>query len=533
MTNSNILIANARVFTADKDGPNAEAIAIEGNRIAFVGSNADAESFRGPDTRIIDAQGRTVMPGFIDSHFHLLNGAKELRFAQLQEVRSLEMLREALVNYAEANQRSEWIAGIGLIYGVLPDGSSITRHHLDEIIPDRPVCLVAYDGHTSWANTEALRRANLLHGREVGTFGEVVMGGDGLATGELCEPPAMNLVEDLIPEITEKETLDLLAHAVRMAASYGLTSVHNMNGDLDDLRMYQKLEDRGEMLLRVYVPFLVRPEMKTDALNEALTMRDASSNKVRGGLVKFFMDGVIESYTGLLLDDYEGRPGWRGVSNFEPEHFTELALAADKHGLQIAVHCTGDGAVRRVLDSYEIVRRQNGARDSRHRIEHIELVGDADVTRFAGLGVIAAMQPAHSPLTVDSTDPWPARVGPARYRRSFAWTTLREAGARLAFGSDWTVASMNPMTGIYAALNRVPWQEGDPHQSQTLEDTLLGYTRDAAYAEHKEHEKGILKTGYLADVVMLSEDIFQTPKEEMLRVKAALTICDGEVTHES
>ncbi|PWB69777.1 MAG: hydrolase [Anaerolineales bacterium] len=532
MTNSNILITNARVFTAGKDGPDAEAIAIEGNRIALVGSNADAESLRGPDTRVIDAQGRTVMPGFIDSHFHLLNGAKELRFAQLQEVRSLEMLRGALVNYAEATQGSEWIAGIGLVYGILPDGSSVTRQQLDEIIPDRPVYLVAYDGHTAWANTEALRRADILNGREVGSFGKIVTDDEGLATGELREGAAMNLVEDLIPEVTAEETLDLLARAVKMAAGFGLTSVQNMNGDLKDLSVYQKLEARGEMLLRVYVPFLVYPEMNPSVLSEAVAMRDASSNKVRGGLVKFFMDGVIESYTGLLLDDYEGRSGWRGTAQFEPEHFTELALEADKHGLQIAVHCTGDGAVRRVLDTYEVIRNQNGARDSRHRIEHIELVGDADVPRFAELGVIAAMQPAHSPLVVDSTDPWPARVGPARYRRSFAWTTLREAGAHLAFGSDWTVASMNPMTGIYAALNRAPWQEGDPHQSQTLEDTLLGYTRDAAYAEHMEHEKGVLKEGYLADVVMLSEDIFQTPKEKMLRVKAVLTICDGEVIYE-
>jgi predicted amidohydrolase YtcJ len=286
------------------------------------------------------------------------------------------------------------------------------------------------------------------------------------------------------------------------------------------------------MLMRVYVPFLVYPEMKPDVLSEAVEMRAASSNKVRGGLVKFFMDGVIESYTGLLLDDYEGRPGWRGTAQFEPEHFTELALEADKLGLQIAVHCTGDGAVRRVLDSYEIVRKHNGPRDSRHRIEHIELVGEADVPRFAELGVVAAMQTAHSPMEVGSIDPWPVRVGPKRYRRSFAWQTLREAGAHLSFGSDWTVASMNPMTGIYAALNRVPWQDGDPDQSQTLTDTLLGYTRNAAYAEHMDHEKGILKTGYLADVVMLSEDIFQTPKEEVMRVKSALTICDGEITYE-
>ncbi len=532
MTHSNILITNAKIFTADNDLPNAEAIALNGNRIVYVGSNTDAESFRGPNTRVINAQGCTIMPGFIDSHFHLLNGAKDLRFAQLQNVRSLEMLRGELLNYAGSSSRSEWIAGIGLVYGLLPEGKSITRHHLDEIIPDRPVYLVAYDGHTVWANTEALRRANLLNGRDLGSFSQVVMGEDGLATGELREA-AGNLVEELIPKVTKEEMLDQLARAVRMGASYGLTSVHNMNGDINDLRVYQELEARGEMFLRVYVPFRVEPEMKLDVLGEAVEMRSASTDKVRGGLVKFFMDGVIESYTGLLLDEYEGRPGWRGTSQFEPEHFTELALAADKHGLQIAVHCTGDGAVRRVLDTYEIVHRQNGGRDSRHRIEHIELVDDSDMPRFSQLGVIAAMQPLHVPKEIGSFDPWPARVGPRRYRRSFTWQTLRKAGARLAFGSDWTVASMNPMTGIHAALNRIPWQDGDPNQSQTLEDTLLGYTRDAAYAEHMEHEKGILKTGYLADVVMLSEDIFQTPKEDIKHVKAMLTICDGEITYEA
>jgi len=413
----------------------------------------------------------------------------------------------------------------------LPDGRSVTRQHLDEIIPDRPVFLVAYDGHTAWANTEALHRADILNGRALGEFSTVVVDEEGSATGELREPDAMDLVEKLIPAITEEETLALLARAVKMAASYGLTSVHNMNGDIKDFRLYQKLEERGEMVLRVYVPFLMIPDMKHGALYEAVEMREASTDKVRGGLVKFFMDGVIESYTGLLLDDYEGRLGNRGTAQFESEQFTELALEADKHGLQIAVHCTGDGAVRRVLDSYEIVHRQNGGRDSRHRIEHIELVGDSDVRRFAELGVIAAMQPAHAPLKVDSFDPWPARVGPSRYRRSFAWQTLREAGAHLAFGSDWTVASMNPMTGIYAALNRAPWQNGDPEQRQTIEDILLGYTRDSAYAEHMEHEKGIIKEGYSADIVILSEDIFHTPKEDIMRVRPVLTICDGEITY--
>ena len=536
MTYADIIIINGLVFTAEnKEGyARNEAVAIKGNRIIYVGSNEKAWELSNESTYIYDAHDNTVMPGFIDSHFHLLDGAIDLRFAQLQNVRSLEGLKGELLKFAEANpsgERTEWVAGIGLIYGVLSNGESLTRHHLDEIIPDRPVYLVAYDGHTAWANTEALRRADLLHGRELNEFDQVVMGEDGLATGELREA-AGKIIENLIPPPNDEERLALLARAVKMAASYGVTSVHNMNDNLEKLRVYQESEKRGEMDLRVYVPLLIKPDSKPSDINEAVEMRAASSNKVRGGLVKFFMDGVIESYTGLLLHEYEGRPGYHGTAQFEPEHFTELALEADKHGLQIAIHCTGDGAVRRVLDSYEIVQKQNGGRDSRHRVEHIELVDDSDVERFAQLGVIAAMQPAHAPLTVDSFDPWPARVGPKRYRRSFAWQTLRDAGARIAFGSDWTVASMNPMTGIYSALNRAPWQDGDPNQAQTIEDILLSYTRDAAYAEHMEHEKGILKEGHLADVVVLSEDIFSVPKEEIERVHPFLTICDGKITHQ-
>ena len=534
MTHATLLLHNANVFTADPDRPRAEAVALHGNRIVFAGSNIEAKRLAGPSTRLIDARGRTVLPGFIDSHFHLVSGAVELRSAQLQEIRTLEELARALQDQAAKNPHTPWVTGIGLIYRLEPGGLSPTRHDLDKMIPDRPVYVEAYDGHTAWVNTEALRRADLLNGRDVGAFGKVVVDADGLATGELREPPACQPVFDLIPKPTAQEKHALLRRAMQMAASHGLTSVHNMNGDLADLELLAALERAGEMLLRIYMPLTVLPEHTPRHLNEAVGMREQfPGGLARGGLVKFFMDGVIESYTGLLLDDYAGQPSARGAANFEIEHFTELALEADRLGLQIAVHCTGDGAVRRVLDTYELLRARNGPRDARHRIEHIELVGDEDRPRFAALNVIAAMQPAHRPTSASGADLWPERVGPQRFRRSFAWRALRDAGARLAFGSDWTVASMNPMTGIHAALAAPLWQAGDPPQRQTLEETLLSYTRDAAYAEFKEHEKGILKEGYLADVVMLSEDIFQTPPEEILRVQPDLTICDGRITHET
>lgn len=529
---ADLLFLNARVFTADPGRPRAQAVAVTGNRVAYVGNNAEAENWRGPLSRVIEARGRTVMPGFIDSHIHLLSGAEELRFAQLQEVRSLEALAYALRTHIEKNPDTEWIAGIGLAYLLHPLERSLTRQDLDFILPELPTLVVAYDSHTAWANTEALRRAGLLNGRNVGSFGEVVLGADGYATGELREGAAIELVYDLIPKPSPEEKHALLLRAMREAAVYGLTSLHNMDGDMAQLEYYSACERAGGMLQRVYVPLTVKAEMEPGALSEAVEMREKyRGGMVRGGLTKFFLDGVIESYTGLLLEDYEGKPGLRGQANFEPEHFTDLALEADRLGLQMAVHCTGDGAVRRTLDAYAMARERNRRKDARHRIEHIELVSDADLPRFARLGVIASMQPLHRPVSSSGADLWPARVGPGRFRRSFAWRSLREAGATVAFGSDWTVASMNPLAGIQAALTAAPWQEGDPDPRQTLEESLLSYTRQAAHAEFMEREKGILRPGYLADLVLLSEDIFEVPPEEIGSAKVDLTVCDGRVTH--
>ncbi len=532
---ADILIHHARCFTADPDAPRAEAVAVRGNRIVFVGSDADAEAFRGPRTRVIDAQRRTFMPGFIDSHYHLLTGSIELGHAQLGEVQSFDALGEALRAFAAEHPRREWLAGYGLPYLVLSGGRMLTRHDLDAVVSDRPLFVMAYDGHTVWANTEALRRAGLLKdGKTVAPNSEIVLGEDGLASGELREPGAYRPMLDLVPEPNDTEKRALLRRGLRQAAEFGVTSVHNMNGDADDLALYAALEDLGEMTLRVYVPYSVRPDTPFESLaGEAIAMREMHrSDVVRAGCVKFFMDGVIESYTGLLLDDYEGRPGLRGDANFSAEHFNRMAIEADRLGLQIFVHAIGDAAVRRTLDGFETAQRANGRRDSRHRVEHIELIHPDDLPRFKQLGVIASMQPLHAPMSATGIDVWPSRVGPSRWDRSFAWRSLREAGARLAFGSDWPVVSQNSLLGVHAALNRMPWRAGGADHRQTLADTLVAYTRDAAYAEFQEDEKGQLKVGMLADMVLLSDDIFNVPIENMDRVKPALTMCGGRVVFE-
>jgi predicted amidohydrolase YtcJ len=478
---------------------------------------------------VIDAQGKTLLPGFIDSHFHLLWGCIWLGSAQLQEVKTKEDLKKILLDFASENKTTAWLDGRGIKYGVIS-----TRQELDAIIADRPVYVGAYDGHTAWANTKALEMAGILHpGKEIGPNGIVVRGEDGLATGELREEDAMKAVHGLVPEPSEARKRELLKLGMKQITATGVTSVHNMNGDMQEMMTYAAVEDAGEMLLRVYVPYWVKPDATEEMLAEAAEMKKVQGEFARGGAAKFFMDGVWESYTALNLDPYADDPDATEDGIWSLERFTQMAAACDKLGLQIFVHCCGDGAVRRTLDGYEAVQKLNGKRDSRHRVEHIEVIHPDDMPRFKELDVIASMQPIHSPLTGQDADVWLTRTGPQRWPLSFAWRDLKNAGARLVFGSDWTVAPFNPMLGLYAALNRQKWEPDNPDQRLTLEETLIGYTRDAAYAEFQEHEKGQLKEGYLADMVLLSDDIFQVPPEELKDVKPLFTMVDGKMVYEA
>jgi predicted amidohydrolase YtcJ len=466
------------------------------------------------------------------------------------------------------------VTGSHLKYGVLPGSTGSLeadgpRQCLDAILPDRPVAVMAYDYHTLWANTRALELAGILQGGETGPNSEIVIGLDGLANGELREPAAYGKVlaltgvwgraaGGLVGEsdaAIDTETLvqdrTILRQGLALAAKAGITSVHNMDGNLRQAGLYAALEDLGELTVRVYIPYSVKPETMPQDLDEAIAMRTqfpgssacAGTHLVHAGLAKFFMDGVMESWTALLLDDYADRPGWKGDALYSLEHFTRMAAECDRRGLQIAVHAIGDGAVRRTLDGFEAVQRLNGVRDRRHRIEHIELVHPDDAPRFARLGVIASMQPLHAPTAAYGDDIWPLRAGEARWGRSFAWQMLRQAGARLIFGSDWPVVRPYPMHALFAALGRQPWKPGQPEQRQALDDIIAAYTRDAAYAEFQEHCKGMLRPGLLADLVLLSgnleaaasgvgEPAASSRETDLQSIEPVLTICDGRIVYE-
>jgi predicted amidohydrolase YtcJ len=337
---------------------------------------------------------------------------------------------------------------------------------------------------------------------------------------------------DIIPHPGDEFIRRQLSKAAHGLNQKGITSVHNMNGDMKDLIAYAAAEDSGEMMLRVYVPFEVKPDAKEADLQEALAMAKSPSGYVRGGAVKFFMDGVWESYTAYNVHPYADDPNVKVEPLFTLEEFTRLGAACDKLGLQIAVHCCGDAAVRQTLDGYEAIRKLNGFRDSRHRIEHVEVCQPEDMPRFKELGVIASVQLSHASLNLAQSGVARERLGEKRWPLWQPWRDLKNAGAIMAFGSDWTVVPYDPMTHIFTALNRDKLSPDSTDQRLTMQECLLGYTRDAAWVEFMEHEKGVIKENYLADLVLFSHDLFQTRPEDILDVKPILTLFDGKVVYE-
>jgi predicted amidohydrolase YtcJ len=530
---ADILITNARVFTGGPAAPDAEAVAIRGNRIVFIGSNYEAKDWRGKITRVIDAQRKTLMPGFIDCHFHMLMGSLALEDFHPDDIVEYVEFVKKLKAFSNSHPDNEWLTGFGLQYNVGPNHTPLHREHLDAVVDDRPVYIIAYDGHTAWVNTIALKKAGIFNGGECGENSEIVLDGHGEATGELREQGAREGIETLLPIPNQDEKSQLLQKGLKLASSFGITSIHNMDGDLDQISLYSSLEETGELSVRIYASYSVSTQTSNRDLEDVIALKhEYHSDILHVGSIKLFMDGVIEAYTGLLVDEYADCPGTYGKSNYETALFNKVVLESDSLGLQIFTHSVGDGGVRRVLDAYAAAAHQNGHRDRRHRIEHIEVIHPDDIHRFAKSGVIASMQPLHAPPSVDSGDIWLSRVGEKRWPYSFAWSTLRNAGATLVFGSDWPIVSQNPFMAIHNTLNRSPWKEGLLDHRQSLTESLLSYTRDAAYAEFQEKHKGQIKPGYLADVVVLSDNIFNISPDRMNEVHPLLTIMNGNIVYE-
>ncbi|MBU2327368.1 MAG: amidohydrolase [Alphaproteobacteria bacterium] len=552
---ADMVILNGRVRTMDNSHAVAEAVAVCGNRILAVGSNAEISSLAGPSTRHIDARGGTVMPGFNEAHMHIFGGSVALGELSLFGVKGFDALSQAVTAYAAANPHLPLLVGQSTDYTILSEEERVTRHHLDRIISDRPLLLVAPDRHTGWANTIALHMAGILEGRDVGVGNEIVMGEDGLANGELRETNAMRPVASMSvtggreglgvgtggePEaVTAAERardIAILKNGLSYCASLGITSFQNMDGNLYQLEMLEEIDKTDGLPVRVRMPFHMKNFMPlSDLTDKAVAWRARfDSDKLRCNFVKLFMDGVTEGETAAFVDDYAHKPGWKGEPLFSAEHFGQVAVEANRLGLPVAVHAIGDGAVRLVLDGYQASIDANGPRDNRNRIEHIEVVHPDDIARFATTGTVTSMQPTHPPGSAGlPLEPYLTFIGRGRWPYAFAWKTLVDAGAKIVFATDWPVSPLPPLHCIRDAMTRRLWDDDMPDHRLSLDQTLAAYTKTSAWVEFMEDRKGMLKPGYYADIVVLSGDIATVASEEIANLKVALTICDGRITHKT
>ncbi len=551
---ADIIITNAKVLTMDGDTPRAAAVAVSGNTVLAVGTADEVAALAGPSTRTIDAKGGTVMPGFNEAHMHIFMGSLSLVQLNLHGVWGFEALKAAVLDYAARHPDETVLIALSADYTILGTGETVTRHHLDRILPDRAFIMYAPDHHTAWANTAALKLAGLLHGRDVGVGNEVVMGEDGLANGELRETNAISPViqlastggreglgiltgddpQNLTPEQRAADRA-ILKRGLEYCASQGLTSLQNFDGNLYQLEIMADLEKSGELPVRIRIPFHIKNFMDLSMLDTAAEWKKRfASPMVRGDFVKVFVDGVIDSQTAYMLDGYGDRPDYDCEPLFTHEAFNEIAIRADSLGLQVAVHAIGSAAVRMTLDGFEAAAKANGKRDSRHRIEHIELIHPDDIKRFAELGVVASMQPVHVPGgSCFPLEPSTARIGEDRWQYAYAWRTIKDAGARMVFATDWPISPVSPFGCMKDAMTRKLWKEGLPDQRMTLAESLTAYTSEGAWVEFMETEKGLLKPGYLADIVILSGDIEATPADAIDTLATMATICDGRITYEA
>ncbi len=550
---ADLIITNARIITMDPARPFAEAIAITANRILRVGNSADVMELRTSKTRVHDNKGNTVIPGIIEGHVHLFIGAAELQLLNIRENQNFESISAAVAAYRAKNPGLKFIHAIGATHAQFGAGIEINRQLLDRIVSDVPFVVGCFDHHTLWANTKALEVVGILGGRKLNTGNEIVMGADGLATGELREFEAFapmlgmgtsggresaGIVTGCNPEppataAQRAQDIETMRAGIAHANSLGITSMHNMDGNAYQLELLHALEQEGKLNARMEVPFHFRNTMQLSHMDEAVAFRDKyKTDMLHSGRVKLFIDGVMETLTALMLDDYPGYPGNRGAPLYSADEMNAVVARADALGLQISTHAIGDGGVRRTLDAYDFAQRKNGKRDSRHRIEHIELIAPSDIPRLVKLGVVASLQPVAG-VGVPGTpqEPILSRVGD-KLPYAYAWQTIRDTGAVVAFSSDWPVAPLDPFIGMQSAMTAMPLRKDCANQSQTLMDTLHAFTAAGAHMEFMEDRKGMLKQGYVADVAVLGANLEALPAHEIAQVKPVLTVCDGRVVFE-
>ncbi len=521
------VFVNGKIWTGEKNPPEAGALAVYGDRIVAVGKLEDMDRYQGPETQVVDLNGRRVLPGFNDAHVHFVSGGFSLLGIDLRKARSAQEFRQILKEYVAKLPPGRWITGGDWDHEAWPDKKWPTKELIDDVTTKNPVLVSRLDGHVSLANSLALSLAG-IDKKTPDPFGGFIARDEktGEPTG-ILKDNAANLVYRFIPSPSPAEVLEAARAAQQHALSVGVTSVQDMNPSTEELRAYQRMYREGELKVRLYV---FQPGHLINELAATGIQRGFGNSWLRIGGIKLYADGSMGAGSALFYQPYEDDPSTSGLAIQPKDELIRLVTQADSLGLQIALHAIGDQANTWALDAFEQAIQHNGKRDSRHRIEHAQVVLEKDLPRFAQLGVIASVEPSHC---IDDMRWAEHRIG-ARAKQSYLWKSFVNHNAAMAFGTDWSVEPLNPMLGLYAAVTR-EFPEGGPQggwypkEKIGLEEAIRYYTAGSAYAEFMENEKGTLAPGKLADFLVLERDIFHLPPKDILETRVMMTVVGGKI----
>jgi predicted amidohydrolase YtcJ len=549
---ASLLVVNGRVFRPTRPGgPRAlgsdvgprpdgapTAVAVAGEEIAAVGTDEELATWRGDDTEVIDARGGLVTAGFDDAHIHFRMGALSLVGAELNACRTVDEMLRTIRDYAAANPGRSWIMGRGWFYA--PFGDSLpTKHLLDRAVPDRPAFMDCYDGHTGWANTKALEAAGITRDTPDPPGGVIVRDASGEPTGALKEK-ATEVVESKAPQPSEDEKLDALREACRRYAAMGMTSGQDAWSDPEEFGLYDRLLEDGPMSARMRLAMMMDPRLSARDWEDRLAGYEEAAFPRRhdrwlaGGILKGFVDGVVESQTAYMLEPYVGSQS-RGLPNWSDESLASAVAIAHRRGWQIELHAIGDAGVRQALDAYEALGPGQAA-ERRNRIEHIETIHPDDIPRFGRLGVIASMQPYHADPTPSEVTVFVDLIGPERERTAWPWRSIVANGGVLALGSDWPVVPFDPFLALNNGVNRqtpegVPEGGWLPGERLELPDALSAYAWGGAYAAGAESWRGSLEPGMAADIAALDRDLLAEDRHAIIGTAVTLTVAGGRIVH--
>jgi hypothetical protein len=532
-----VVFRNGSIYTMDGNRSWASAVAVNGGRIVYVGSDEGAEALTGPSTQVVDLDHRLMLPGFQDVHIHPISSGIEAAACDLNELTTLEEYLEAVRTYAADNPDKAWILGGGWSMAVFGPGANASRELLDEVVQDRPVFLASADGHSAWVNSKALEVAGITAATPDPVDG-IIDREPGTKTpmGSLQEG-AISLVRAHAPAVDLETRAAGLRYSIEMLNNYGITSIQDASVEEEDLKAYRALDERGELSLRVVGSQWWDRERGTEQIDAFKTLRDRyTKGRVRASTVKIMQDGVMENFTAAMLEPYAGKDGARGIPMVEPEALRAAVTALDAAGFQVHFHAIGDAAVRQSLDAVQAALHENGDLGRRHHISHLELIDPADVPRFRKLDVVANFQPlwafADSYVT-DLTIPF---IGPERGGRLYPIGSVYRSGGMIAFGSDWSVSTANPFHQMETAITRMG-SAGEtttpflPDERIDLPLALAAFTINAAYVNNSEGDTGSVEVGKYADLIVLDRNLFDIPPQEISEAGVLMTMIEGQVVY--